>query len=515
VDAVMAIALVLLLSAILSLALTPLLRTLARQRGWVDYPDGRRKLHAAPIPKIGGLAVFLSFVASLALMLFAVPEALGASAFVSEEYLHLVVAAGAVMLVGLADDLVGVRPLAKLAVQAAAAGDLCLHGFRIHALSNPIDGSTVSLGLWALPVTVLWFVGMSNAFNLIDGLDGLAAGLALFSTTTIFIAALINGRLEVALLATALGGALLGFLRYNFNPASIFLGDSGSLFVGFLLAAIAVRGSMKSSTAIAVAAPLLALAVPILDTGIAVARRLISGKRVFDADGDHIHHRLVRLGLTPRRVVVVLYAIAAAFGALSLLTMRESSQVIGIVVIASSVVTWIGIQQLGYYEFGEVGRVLTQGFSHERRAISNNVYLKDLTGQMAQAAGLNELWDILLQAADRLGFHGVALDLGPRYSRQLTVSTPARWHWRREETGVTEPLSTWTVPLVVEEESLGSLVLTRKLRKQPPFEDSYLLAALAEGFAPRLRQLVAGPEIPSAVDTRLVRRAATRVPQGG
>jgi hypothetical protein len=186
------------------------------------------------------------------------------------------------------------------------------------------------------------------------------------------------------------------------------------------------------------------------------------------------------------------------------------------VVIASSVVTWIGVQQLGYYEFGEVGRVLTHGFSHERQAIGNNVYLRDLTGRMAQAAGLNELWDLLLQAANRLGFHGVALDFGPRYSWQLTLSTAGRWNWRREQPEEKQPLSTWSVPLIVEGESLGSVVLTRKLGKQPPFESSYLLAALAHGFAPRLRQLLASTETPAAVDLRRgMRTAPSNVPQGG
>jgi UDP-GlcNAc:undecaprenyl-phosphate GlcNAc-1-phosphate transferase len=397
------------------------------------------------------------------------------------------------MLVGLADDLVGVRPLVKLAVQAAAAADLYANGFQVRALSNPFDGSTVSLGMWALPVTLLWFVGMSNAFNLIDGLDGLAAGLALFSTTTLFIAALINERFEVALLATALGGALLGFLRYNFNPASIFLGDSGSLFVGFILAAFAVRGSMKSSTAIAVAAPLLALAVPILDTTISVTRRLISGKRLFDADGDHIHHRLVRLGFTPRRVVILLYAVAAAFGALSLLTMTERSKLVGVVVIASSVVTWIGIQQLGYSEFGEVRRVLTQGFSYERQVISNNVYLRDLRSRLAQAPDLDQLWRALVEAAARLEFESV--EFRPEPGRPASRLSPWPRPWSRDGTAAREPRphSMWTIPLVAGGEQFGSLILTRTLGRQPPFESIYLLAAIAEGFAPRARQLAASP----------------------
>lgn len=415
-------ALVLVISAVAALALTPLVRNWARARGWMDRPDGRRKLHAVPVPRVGGIAVYLSFAFSVGLILVTAPEAIGSGKVAIEACIHLVVAGGLVMLVGMADDIRGVRPAAKITVQTIAACYLYANGFQIHSLSNPFDSSTMDLGPLAIPVTVVWFVGMSNAVNLIDGLDGLAAGVGLFSTITLFIAALINGRLEAALLAAALAGALLGFLRYNFNPASIFLGDSGSLFVGFALAAFAVRSSMKSSTAIAIAAPLLALALPILDASIAVARRAIRGKALFEADGDHIHHRLVRMGLTPRRVVILLYAVAAAFGALSLLTMTEQGQVVGLVVIASSVVTWIGIQQLGYSEFGEVRRVLTQGFAFERQVIGNNVFLTDLLGRFAQAGDVRALWELLVSCASRLDFDSLDLGLAPELRARFAGS---------------------------------------------------------------------------------------------
>ena len=229
---------------------------------------------------------------------------------------------------------------------------------------------------------------MSNAFNLIDGLDGLAAGVGLFSTTTLFIACVINERWEIAIIAAALGGALLGFLRYNFNPASIFLGDSGALFVGFALAAIAVRGSMKSSAAIAVAAPLMALAVPILDASIAVVRRFVRGDDVFRADGDHIHHRLLRMGLTPRRVVAThLRRRGGVRRPVAADDDRDRGQIVGMVVIASSIVTWIGVQQLGYAEFAEIQRSLRYGFGNERKAIGNNVYLASLTQRLRRGRG--------------------------------------------------------------------------------------------------------------------------------
>jgi UDP-GlcNAc:undecaprenyl-phosphate GlcNAc-1-phosphate transferase len=485
--------LLLALSAVLALMLTPLVRTFARARGWLDQPDGRRKTHRAPVPRLGGVAVFGAFVGSgLVLAAGGLPggdEALQA-------YVPLVLASAAVLLVGVWDDVRGVSPWAKLVVQTAAALYLFLHGYQVDRISNPFGGETVSLGHWALPLTLLWFVGMSNAFNLIDGLDGLAAGIGLFSTLTLFVAAAVNERVEVVLLSAALAGALLGFLRYNFAPASIFLGDSGALFVGFALAAFAIRGSMKSSAAIAVAAPLLALAVPILDATIAVARRFLSGQSVFAPDGDHIHHRLLRKGLTPARVVLTLYGAAALFGALSLLTMTERSQVIGIVVIAFSVVTWIGLQQLGYAEFGELQRVLRQGLlSHERQSIGNNVWLGSLGERFEQARDLDALRALLAETASRLGFDAVTLWREPCGDRRGS----APWlHWRAEPRALppplpaTEPRVEWTLPLRAADETLATLVLAGPLG-QPAFESARLLEALGSGLVSRLSRLAAAP----------------------
>lgn len=463
--------LLLLLAAAVSLVLTPLVRTLARARGWMDEPDGQRKLHRAPVPRIGGVAVFAAFVLSTGTVLaFG-----GVSGDVRGSFVPLVLSCAAVMLIGLIDDVIGVRPLAKLVVQTGAAAYLFAHGYRIDNVSNPFGGESVSLGVLALPVTLLWFVGMSNAFNLIDGLDGLAAGIGFFSTITLFIAAVVNERWEVVLLSAALGGALLGFLRYNFSPASIFLGDSGALFVGFALAAFAIRGWMKSSAAIAVAAPLLALAIPILDATIAVARRLLAGQSVFTADGDHIHHRLLRKGLTPQRVVVILYGAAALFGALSLLTMTERSQVIGMVVMASSVMTWIGIQQLGYAEFGELPRLLRQGLWREGSpATAHDAWLARLGERFASAADWADVQTLLTEIAQRLGFSAWTLMLP-------SAGVEATWYLPDAQDEPPSARDEWTLPLHAAGAPAGTLVLRRRLA-QPAFDVPRLLAALELGL---------------------------------
>jgi UDP-GlcNAc:undecaprenyl-phosphate/decaprenyl-phosphate GlcNAc-1-phosphate transferase len=349
-----------------SLVLTPLIRDLALARGWVDRPDGRRKTHLMPVPRLGGIAVHLAFALSFGAALAFFNDAPWLGPPVPGSYLHLLTAGTAVMMVGLLDDVVGVSPALKILVQGAAGLYLYHNGYQIRIISIPF-GETLNLGLLSLPITLLWFAGISNAFNLIDGLDGLAAGVGLFSTSVVVIIALLNDRWEIVFLSVALGGALLGFLRYNFASASVFLGDSGSLFVGFALAALAVRGSMKSSMAVAVLAPLLALALPILDTTIAIARRFFGGRGVFEADAEHIHHRMLRKGLTPRWVVVILYSVAALFGALSLLSMTGHSKVLGVVIILFSVGTWVGVQQLGYADLGALQWMLRRGLVHPER----------------------------------------------------------------------------------------------------------------------------------------------------
>lgn len=451
-------------AVVLSLLLTPLVRDLALRRGFVDRPDGGRKIHPVAVPRLGGVAVYLAFVLSFGF--FLVTTGWGTNVVLAEAYAPLVVGCTAVLLVGLADDLVGVSPWTKVLVQVAGGLYLFYNGYQVRLLSNPF-GEQLALGALSLPVTVLWVVGMSNAFNLIDGLDGLAAGVGLFSTSTVLVAALLNGRWEVALLAVALAGALFGFLRYNFNPASIFLGDSGSLLVGFALAAFAIRGSMKSSTAIAVAAPLLALALPILDTTIAMVRRLLTGKRLFEADAEHIHHRLLRRGMTPLRVVLVLYAVAGVFGALSLLTMTGQSQIIGLVVIVFSVVTWSGVRALGYPEFADIGDRLRRSLGFER--IPPAGPLEELRSLLREAPDIAAFWGVLTRCAPGLGVRSLEL--------QLARETRPFLRWKAEDPVSPEALWSSSVPLVAGLECLATLTLTRPL---PEAGDSLLVSHLVE-----------------------------------
>jgi len=221
----------------------------------------------------------------------------------------------------------------------------------------------------------LWVIGITNAFNLLDGLDGLAAGSALFSTMVVFAAAVFSQRPLVALLTIALAGAILGFLRFNFNPATIFLGDCGSLFIGFMLSALALQGVQKSPTIIAVAIPVVSFGLPILDTAISVIRRWISGKPLFSADREHIHHKLLDRGLSHRQVVILLYAVSALFALASLLLLAPSGPRLGLILAVVGTGVWFGVQQLGYLEFGEIRRVAMRTLE-QRSIFINNLSIR-------------------------------------------------------------------------------------------------------------------------------------------
>src|SRR5215471_5859670 len=329
------------LAFLFSIVMTPYIRDAARRLGMVDRPDQGRKLHAEPIPRVGGIVIALGYVVSFSFILLAPYRNVGFNIHtVVPRALTLMPAAGLIFLIGLWDDLAGLRPWQKLAGQVVAAGLAMTAGVRINFLQWH------ELSFWlSIPVTILWLVGCANAFNLIDGLDGLAAGVGLFASLTTLVAALLHGNLHLALVTAPLVGCLLGFLIYNFNPASVFLGDSGSLLIGFLLGCYGIMWSQKSATFLGLTAPMMAMAIPLLDVALSVVRRFLRNQPIFGADRGHIHHRLLARGLTPRRVVVLIYAICGVAGCLSLLQSVFQDKFGGAIMILFCVGTWLGIQR--------------------------------------------------------------------------------------------------------------------------------------------------------------------------
>jgi UDP-GlcNAc:undecaprenyl-phosphate GlcNAc-1-phosphate transferase len=386
-----------------ALLLTPVVLRVARRLHLYDHP-GERRVHTSPIPRLGGIAVCLATFVGFACAAVVSPS----TARAHFTLLVGIVLGGVVMFgAGLWDDVRGLSPRGKLLAQLVAASIVCLLGFRIDALT--LGGSPhMVAGVVGVPLTILWIVGITNAFNLIDGLDGLATGVAIVALGTTLATALVLGRDDVALVAAALLGALFGFLRYNFNPARIFLGDSGSLFIGFMLAVLSVRGSTKSSTAVLAIVPLFALALPLLDTLLAMARRWLRGSPFSTADGRHIHHRLLALGLTPRRATALLYVVAAALASVALMiALAPPEQVLLITAgggAVSLVLLMVGLKGLKYHEFSEAGTLIAVAPAKMRRILRDRIEARDLAQLVAVAESRVALNAILEDHAPLFGF---------------------------------------------------------------------------------------------------------------
>jgi UDP-GlcNAc:undecaprenyl-phosphate/decaprenyl-phosphate GlcNAc-1-phosphate transferase len=396
------------ISLFFSFVLTWCVRNLAMGRGWVAPPIQDRDLHETPLPRLGGVPIFLSFLLTVAAALLASRHSpqwvVGPSL---RPLLTILVPGTLIFLLGVCDDIHSVSPYTKFAVQALAAIMLFAGGLRI--LNLPLLFGARHLA-WpiGLPITVLWVIGITNAFNLIDGLDGLAAGSALFSTLVVFVVAIFNGSSLVSLLTIGLAGAILGFLRFNFNPATIFLGDCGSLFIGFMLSALALVGAEKSPTVIAVAIPLVSFGLPILETTLSVLRRLIGGRPVFTADREHIHHKLLQHGFTKHQVVIVLYGVSGVFALLSLFLLLPSGSTLGLVLLVLGTGIWFGVQHLGYLEFWEIRRV-AQRTIEQRSIFVNDLAIRRATEDLKRTSDYVQVCRILRAAFSTNDFDGFEL----------------------------------------------------------------------------------------------------------
>jgi UDP-GlcNAc:undecaprenyl-phosphate GlcNAc-1-phosphate transferase len=383
-------------SFLLGLLLTPLVRNVARQWGVVDLPTGERHVRKDPIPRMGGVAIVLAYAGACLVLQFSPLEGGDFIADALPSVLRLLPAIVVIFAVGLADDLRGLTAFQKLLGQSVAALLAVCAG-----LSMPGIGGLV-LPVWlAAAATVFWLVGCANAFNLIDGVDGLAAGVGLFATITVLLAAVLHNNIPLAMATVPLAGGLLGFLRYNFNPATIFLGDCGSLLVGFMLGCFALLWSQKSATALGMTAPLMALAIPLLDTALAIGRRFLRNEPIHKADRGHIHHRLLDRGFTPRKVALLLYGAAALGAVFSILQSTLHNQAQGLVIILFCAIAWIGVQHLGYVEFGTAGRMFLDGAF--RRQLSAHLSLLSFEQSVRSASSLEECWTILQEASKNLG----------------------------------------------------------------------------------------------------------------
>jgi UDP-GlcNAc:undecaprenyl-phosphate GlcNAc-1-phosphate transferase len=383
----------------LSVLATRMVRGWAVRADLLDRPDGGRKVHTRAVPRVGGIGIYLALAAVLVAVLVSPAVDVFGSGHL-RALLATLAGATIIFLLGLADDVVGLRARTKFLVQIAVALGMVWSGLAI--------SGTAFFGPGGMPaalstvVTVLWIVLVTNSFNLIDGADGVAPGAALFAALAIAGVSVLDGSMLAALAALTLAGATLGFLFFNFPPASIFLGDCGSLLLGFTIAAIGLMSAQTQPTLLAVAIPVVSCGLPLLDTALAVMRRYLRGEPLFNADRGHIHHRLRDFGWSPRRVAVVLYAGCAAFALLSMMLAQPGYRGDGVVLGIAGVVLWISVQRLRIPELLEVGRIVRRGL-HQRAVIGHNVRIREAMSRLHEVTdpfGLDAALRCALEAGE-------------------------------------------------------------------------------------------------------------------
>ncbi len=328
----------------ISLAATPFVINLAHKIGAVDVPDSERRVHKKPIPRLGGLAIFYGFL--VALLCFAK---------IDEQLRGILIGSLIIVGVGIIDDVKQLRALVKLAAQLLAAIIAVSHNVRITAISVPgfiSETGVLQLGVLSIPITIAWIVGVTNAVNLIDGLDGLAVGVSSIASFSLFFIAILGGEQNVAIISAALAGGCLGFFPYNFNPAKIFMGDTGSQFLGFMLSAICIQGLFKGYVVISFIIPLLILGLPLFDTVFAIIRRAWNHKPIMGADRGHLHHRLLDSGFSQKQTVAILYVIASILGISAVLVLERGAYVACMLILIAMSVAF-GLYKLFRKRFNE------------------------------------------------------------------------------------------------------------------------------------------------------------------
>ena len=347
----------LLISAAVSFGITPIVKRMAYKVGAVDVPKDARRMHSVPIPRLGGLAIYGGFLCSILIF-----------GQLDETMLCVLLGAAIIVALGIFDDVLALGAKLKFVVQiVAAAIPVCIGDLQIGLFTNlnPLsDTPFVHLGILAVPVTIIWIVGITNAVNLIDGLDGLAVGVSSIAAITMLAVALLTGNMPIAITMAALAGACIGFMPYNLNPAKIFMGDTGSTFLGYMLATVSIMGLFKFYAVISFAVPFLILGLPIFDTANAIIRRVAAGRSPMSPDRGHVHHKLIDMGFNQKQAVAILYAISATLG-LTAVVLTSSGEVKAIVLLLAVLAAIL------------VGACIIYGAEHWSKHASENKEDKD------------------------------------------------------------------------------------------------------------------------------------------
>ena len=488
-------------SLVLSAGLTPIVRRLAMRWGAVDYP-GERKVHTEPTARMGGAAIFIGWLLPL-LVVVSFRQAHWAKFFGAGHVATAVIATATMMFaLGVYDDFRGASARLKLPVQILAAVILYLVGIRIENVSNPFD-STLALGVFALPATVLWIVGLTNAVNLLDGIDGLAAGVSTLTAIVMGLAAHYDGSTETQgiLYVVPVAGAALGFLLYNFPPASIFMGDCGSLFLGFILATVSLLSSQKGHASVAVFVPLIVFGVPVTDTALAMLRRYLTGRNLFEADRRHVHHILLERGVSPRHTLLILYGASAILGGAALLLMNASGRAAPFIVVAVVGGVLLACSRLGYYEFQHLREFVRHGPKRRDEVVFRRRLVLSVGQCILEEHSFDRMWCLIREVANILSFDRASFvpssdgrvadtpghegDGSP--SKELPDDFRERV-WTRPAISKDDPLtSRLVVPVQADDRSYGELILERAHAQREDLEERAVLnelcAYLADGMS--------------------------------
>ncbi len=465
------------ISAILvSITLTRWVRGLALNHGWACQRNGTHHTHKLPIPRFGGVPILVTALGICGIQVILSSNKIVAFGFSLLPLAPILLPAVFLFLTGLIDDIADLRPGTKLLCQVIASALLYWGGVRF-AFHYVLYGADFGVPLSFL-VTVVWIVGISNAMNLIDGIDGLASGSALFIIVTIIVVALTDHNLHVAFAATVVAGAILGFLRYNFNPASIFLGDCGSLLIGFLLSSLVLfRQEARVSTAIAVAVPLVSFGLPIAETALSILRRFLSRKPIFQADKKHIHHRLLDMGWSQRQAVALLYGFCGVCMVLAI-SLLSPAPPINIVFIVLGVTIFIGLQTLDYPELQEIGH-LARSVVKLRAIIEHNIQIRRAASALSTASTLEDVQLIITGLCEGMDLEGFELTIKPLQSSSPPAHRSKPIQWKRASTSTHKLSPCWRVTVLLGSlgrGEAGSLTLIGSIARRSVLFDVTLVA---------------------------------------
>lgn len=491
------------LPALLSALTTFLVRAKANDLGLLDEPDGTRRKHERPVPRLGGVAIMVTTLVT-ATALFLVDPGLLTPLGSPTLLLALLGTSVGVWVVGVGDDLMELRPRQKLVLEVLLALAAYAGGIRIEAF--PFLGPDALLPpVLSLPLTVLWLVGVTNAFNLIDGSDAVAAGAALFASSSLAFVFLINNHMAGAVVALVLAGSVLGFLVFNFPPASIFLGDSGSLFLGYTLAVLGIVTTHKATTALAVAIPVVTFGLPLLDTSLAILRRFLRGDSIFQPDHGHIHHRLKELGHSPRAVALLMFAASAGFAFLALLLTRPMQPMVVMVFLVAGITLWVGVRRLNIPELVEARALLATGLRRRGR-VAANMRLRSTACALSNANTMPAIAEALRTGFEDGEFSRVEVRLtsSPNGSADgsFVKDSSGRWVWRWENAKVIALQGSLSLnfPLRIGGDDTGAaLTLVREITADPIGADLWLIA---QELRPALERALGRCAVPSAAEVR-------------